>query len=219
MDAGLLPVKRLSEAKGRLAPRFDAAQRLELSRALLADALDRCEATDFLRWWVVTDDPEVSHEATARGFEVVRDPGGGLNGALAQGIGAAVAAGAGSVTVLPVDIPLATADDVRDLVDTGATSDVVLAPARVDGGTNALYLSPPDVIQPSFGPASLRVHIADAEKAKLRCSLLDLPGLALDVDTFEDLKLVRESDGPDGATVRLARGLLPPQEQSDQTEP
>lgn len=210
MDAGLLPVKRLSEAKGRLAPELDAAQRLELSRALLADALDRCAATDFLRWWVVTDDPEVEDEARGRGLDVVRDPGRGLNEALAEGISAATTAGAESVTVLPVDIPLATAEDVRDLVDTGATSDVVLAPARVDGGTNALYLSPPDAIPPRFGPASLRVHIGDAEAARLRCSILDLPGLALDVDTVEDARLLVERASETSRVAQLLAAALPP---------
>ena len=208
MDAGLLPVKRLREAKQRLAADLEAEQRLELSRALLADALDRCEETDFLRWWVITDDPEVEADAYERGVEGVADPGEGLNAALSAGIAAAKSAAADSVTILPVDVPLATAEDVRDLVDTGATSDVVLATARVDGGTNGLYLEPPHALQPRFGPASLRAHIADAEEAKLRCSILHLPRLALDVDTLEDARLVVEDPAPGGATARMLRGFL-----------
>jgi 2-phospho-L-lactate guanylyltransferase len=113
------------------------------------------------------------------------------------------------VTVLPVDIPLATAEDVRDLVDTGATSDVVLAPARVDGGTNALYLSPPDAIPPRFGPASLRVHIGDAEAARLRCSILDLSRLALDLDTVEDALLIAQDTDSDAKTMAVLREILP----------
>ena len=209
MDAGLLPVKRLREAKQRLAAELDESARLQLSRALLTDALDRCEGTGFLRWWVVTDDPEVVEEAKNRGLGVVPDPGHGLNVALAAGIEAAMSNAASSVTVLPVDIPLASAEDVHDMVDTGATSDVVLATARVDGGTNGLYLSPPDALQPRFGPASLRAHIADAEAAGLRCSILDLPRLALDLDTFEDARLVLEDPVSEGETMAVLREILP----------
>lgn len=210
MDAGLLPVKRLREAKQRLGVELSDNARLELSRALLQDALDRCERTDFLRWWVVTDDPEVAKTARGRGLEVVADPGEGLNAALAAGIAAAGSVAADSVTILPVDVPLATPEDVRDLIDTGATSDVVLATARVDGGTNGLYLEPPDALRPRFGPASLRAHIADAEEAGLRCSILHLPRLALDVDTMEDARLVLEDPASNGATARVLRDLLPP---------
>ncbi|MDQ4145460.1 MAG: 2-phospho-L-lactate guanylyltransferase [Actinomycetota bacterium] len=208
MDAGLLPVKRLRDAKQRLAADLKDDERLQLSRALLDDALDRCEKTPFLRWWVITDDPEVEEAARRRGVGLVADPGLGLNEALAAGIAAAVASDADSVTILPVDVPLATAEDVQDLVDTGTTSDVVLATARVDGGTNGLYLEPPNALRPRFGPASLRVHIADAEKAKLRCSILHLPRLALDVDTMEDAELLIEEEAAEGASVRVLRELL-----------
>ena len=208
MDAGLLPVKRLREAKQRLAADLNAEQRLELSRALLGDALSRCEQTAFLRWWVITDDREVEEEAAGRGLGIVADPGQGLNAALAKGINTATAAGAESVTILPVDVPLATSEDVQDLVDTGATSDVVLAAARVDGGTNGLYLSPPDVLRPRFGPGSLRAHVADAEAATLRCSILSLPNLALDVDTIDDARVVVAEPSSNGVTVKLLRNLL-----------
>ena len=209
VDAALLPVKRLREAKQRLAAELSDDQRIELCRALLTDALDRCEQAGFLRWWVITDDPQVEAEASRRGLEVVADPGEGLNAALGAGITAAEGAGATSVTILPVDVPIATAEDVRDLVDTGATSDVVVAPARVDGGTNGLFLRPPDALRPRFGPASLRAHVADAEAAGLRCSILHLPSLALDVDTLEDARLVLSQPSVEGATVDVLRRLLP----------
>ncbi|MDQ4095244.1 MAG: 2-phospho-L-lactate guanylyltransferase [Actinomycetota bacterium] len=208
MDAGLLPVKRLHDAKQRLADVLGDEGRLALSRALFADALDRCEATTFLRWSVITDDPEVRAAARDRGLHVVDDPGAGLNQALARGIASALRAGAESVTILPVDVPLATAEDVRDLVDTGATSDVVLATARSGGGTNALYLSPPDALEPRFGEGSLRAHAADAEAAKLRCSILNLPRLALDIDTMEDVEALLAEDSASGATTRVLRDLL-----------
>ena len=207
MDAGLLPVKELGVANQRLAERFADDDRLEIGRALLDDALDLLEATDFLRWSVVTSDEEVERAVRDRGIKVVGDPGQGLNAALTSGIEAALHSGAQTVTILPVDVPLARSDDVRDLFDTGATSDVALVPSHSDGGTNALYLNPPDALTPSFGQASLAAHIAQAEDRGLRCSILTIEGLGLDLDTAEDAHAIAESDSR-SRTARLIRKLL-----------
>lgn len=187
MDAALLPVKRLDRAKGRLADIFDAEERASVARALFEDALDLCAATPWLTWWVVSDDPEVLGVAAARGLRTVEDQGSGLNDALALAVKVLLDEAANSVTIVPSDIPLAYEEDLRDIVDTGATSDVVVVPSEGDGGTNGLYLSPPDLLAPRFGPASLNAHYDAAASLKLRCSILALPRLALDIDTLADV--------------------------------
>jgi 2-phospho-L-lactate guanylyltransferase len=187
MDAGLLPVKALGRAKARLAPDFDDGQRREVADALLDDALALCASVDFLEWWVVSDDDEVLSRAAAAGLGTVRDPGTGLNDAIAAGTSAAVEAGAESVSVIPCDVPLAYRGDLVDLLDTGATSDIVLVPSGGDGGTNGMFLTPPGLIEPAFGPGSLQRHIALAERNSYRCTILSLPRLALDVDTPADV--------------------------------
>ena len=90
------------------------------------------------------------------------------------------------MTIFPSDVPLAWEGDLRDIVDTGATSSVVVAPSR-DGGTNALYLSPCDALTPSFGRFSFKAHLAEAERLGIRCTMLSLPRLELDIDTIEDV--------------------------------
>lgn len=186
MDAGLLPVKRLDRAKQRLVPHVTEAERAEIARALLDDALALCESATMFEWWVVSDDPAVRALAAGQGFQIAEDPGRGLNAALTSGIEAVMAAGARSVTIIPADIPLAWSGDLQDLHDTGATSDVVVVPSR-DGGTNALYLSPGDVLRPRFGEFSFKAHLAEAERLGKRCSMLALPRLELDIDTIEDI--------------------------------
>lgn len=208
MDAGLLPVKALARAKGRLGPGFDDEQRLAIATALFEDALDLCTSVDFLEWWVVSEDDEVLRRAAEAGLKTVTDPGSGLNDAVAAGIAEVVAAGAGSLTVVPCDVPLAYRGDLVDLLDTGATSDIVLVPSGGDGGTNALSLSPPGLIEPAFGPGSLRRHIALAERQRYRCSILSLPRLALDVDTPEDVDAFLAAAGEfGGRTAKLLRKL------------
>jgi 2-phospho-L-lactate/phosphoenolpyruvate guanylyltransferase len=208
VDAAILPVKNLARAKQRLAPELGALQRREVAGALLEDALDLCEATGFLAWFVVSDDPQVLSAASARGLETLRDPGAGLNPALELGIGHVRARGARSLTVLPVDVPLATAEDLRDILDTGATSDAVVVPSEGDGGSNALYVSPPDLFAPRFGPDSLMAHVRAAEELKVRCAVLPLPRLSLDLDTVEDVRELQQS-GAGGRTAEVLARLLP----------
>lgn len=208
MDAGLLPVKALGRAKARLAPDFDESQRREVAAALLEDALALCASVELLEWWVVSDDGEVLARASEAGLRTVADPGGGLNAAVAAGMEEAVAAGAESLTVIPCDVPLAYRGDLVDLLDTGATSDVVLVPSGDDGGTNAMFLAPPDLIEPAFGPGSLRRHIALAERKRYRCSILSLPRLALDVDTPADVDAFLAAAGEfGGRSAELLRKL------------
>lgn len=205
MDAGILPVKRLDRAKQRLAGIFDDRQRADLARALLEDALELCESTPFLEWWVVTDDPEVSRLVSDRGLICMLDHGTGLNDALELAIDV-VAPGARSVTIIPCDVPLAWSGDLQDILDTGATSDLVVVPSG-DGGTNGLYLSPPDLIPPRFGDGSFLAHIAQAEAIGKRCSILALPRLELDIDTIEDVDayLARPKHGSNATTTVLSR--------------
>ncbi len=154
---------------------------------MLEDALALCASSDFLTWWVVSDDASVLEAAAERRFGVVRDPERGLNAAVARAITEVSVQGAESITVVPCDTPLAFRGDLVDLLDTGSTSDVVVVPSE-DGGTNALYMSPPDLLTPSFGEGSLRKHLQLAEERSYRCALLSLPRLALDIDTIEDVR-------------------------------
>ena len=47
------------------------------------------------------------------------------------------------------DLPYLAAADIAALIEAGRTSDVVIAEAK-DGGTNALLLRPPTVLQFAF---------------------------------------------------------------------
>lgn len=214
MDAGILPVKRLDMAKQRLSPHVDDQDRERVARALLEDALALCESVDFLQWFVVSDDGTVLELAAAKGFRSVRDEGKGLNAAIGLGVADALAAGAESITMIPCDVPLAFKGDLADLLDTGATSDVVVVPSERDGGTNGLYLSPPDLLEPRFGQGSLRRHIEIAEQSSLRCALLSLPRLSLDIDTIEDVRdfLGKPAHGRSHTREVLQELELPPED-------
>lgn len=209
VDAGILPVKSPARAKARLAIGLSEEARRSIVAALIEDAFRLCRSTPFLSWWVVSDDSEVRHRAGDLGLQTIADEGEGLNQALGIAIDAVTGAGAGSALVLAADIPLATPEDLRDLIDTGATSDVVVVPSEGDGGTNALLLSPPDLMQPHFGPGSLAAHIRTAEELGLRCSLLPLPRVGLDIDTGADVDALLARGRSTSRTYEVCRGLRP----------
>lgn len=195
-----------ASAKSRLAGALGADDRSALALAMLADVLDAATAAGFAGAAAVLDPP-----APVRGgIQVVPDPGGGLSRAIEAGIDAAVEAGGDPVLIVPGDVPLVTVADLRRVVDEAMAVPraVVVVADRHGTGTNALALHPPRVIAPAFGPGSAARHLAAATAAGARALRLDLPGLALDVDTPEDLaELVRR--GPRGATARALARLTP----------
>lgn len=209
MDAGILPVKRLDHAKGRLGAELGDDGRRALAEAMFEDALELAGSAGFLQWWVVSDDAGVRAAAAAAGFAIVADPGAGLNAALEAAIDAAAAAGATSATVVPADLPLARTEDLLDLVDTGATADMVVVPSASGGGTNGLYLSPPGLVPPRFGPGSLAAHLDAASAGRHSCSILALDRMGHDVDTIADAEACVAAAGDGGGrALSLLRALL-----------
>jgi 2-phospho-L-lactate guanylyltransferase len=143
-------------------------------------------------------------------LNATEETGTGLNDAIAEAAQVVAGAGASSMTIVPVDVPLAWAGDLRDLLDTGATSDTVVVPAARGGGTNAVYLAPPDLISPRFGPSSLQAYLSAAESGGHRCSILSLPRLALDIDTVADVDTYLARPKPaTSATLRVLERLRP----------
>lgn len=202
MDVILIPVKRLAEAKSRLAAPLSPADRRRLGLTMLADVLRATE-----KWTnrlIVTSDPDAEAVGLAFGCSLVADPGGGLNAAVATGTARALEAGAASLLVLPADVPLVAADDVTGLF--AADAQVVVAPSD-DGGTSALLRRPPDVLGTRFGPRSAAAHEAAARAAGLRVETPDLPSLRLDIDDLADLERLAASEDL-RESVRVARDLL-----------
>ena len=193
----MLPVKRLDDAKQRLAALLEPAERRALMAAMFADvlaALRQVETEHELV--VVTRDPEARRSAHAHGAHVVADRGGaGHSAAAALGIGTAVARGAERVVLIPGDCPLLDAAELDELLGLAPASggQVVVVPDREGAGTNALLLEPPGIVAPSFGPGSRVRHLAAAGAAGVPVQIRRPASLTLDVDTPADLCAVAEA--------------------------
>ncbi|MDP8921974.1 MAG: hypothetical protein M3O34_03760, partial [Chloroflexota bacterium] len=87
-----------------------------------------------------------------------------------------------------------------------AEQGVVIAPDRAGLGTNALVLAPPAGLSPRFGVDSFRAHLTAAVERRLPYQIVERPGLALDLDTPDDIARLLASPSS-GRTVVLARSL------------
>ena len=82
----------------------------------------------------------------------------------------------------------ATPDDVDALLAAhGSAPAVTLAPSRDERGSNAVACSPADVLPLRFGDDSYSPHVRRARALGIEPVIVKRPGLALDVDTLDDL--------------------------------
>ena len=184
----IVPLKALDLAKQRLAGRLTAGERRTLMTDAFLHVVDACLATPAIRdvIAVVGDDAGVALAAT-RPVTVMREPGGGLNRAVAHATGAVPPREASLVVV--ADLPELTRDDLTALVALlrpHPDRQVLVAPTH-DGGTGALLRRPAAVIAPAFGSASATAHLSAAQAAGVRAGMIWRPGMARDVDRPADL--------------------------------
>jgi 2-phospho-L-lactate guanylyltransferase len=176
----ILPVKTFGRAKQRLAGGFP--NRPGLAEAMVADVLDALAQVDGLAEVIVVTAAPVS----APGAHVVHDPvEAGQSAAAALGIAAARERGAERVLLVPGDCPALDADEVSALLRHG--EGVVIVPDRHGQGTNALLLTPPDVMEPAFGEGSFARHAARARAAGAALKVAEVRSRGRAVDPPADL--------------------------------
>jgi 2-phospho-L-lactate guanylyltransferase len=189
MIFALLPVKDPRRAKQRLAALLSPAEREELARLMYRHVLAALTAARNLdRVVVVTSDSQAAAEARAAGADVFLESDQASHSASADAAARrAMAAGARTVLLAPIDVPLVTTVEFEELA-AQARSGVTIVPSADGTGTNALVRTPPDAIPSRFGPGSFQAHMAEACARGIEARVASPPGLVFDVDTPEDLR-------------------------------
>jgi len=206
MTKVLIPVKEVGRAKARLAPVLTTAQRRALATAMLEDVLDVARATPGHAGIVlVTSDPEATAIGRRLGAEVIAEEGQRSESASVDYAAALLEQqGVGAILVIPGDAPLVSVGELSALLGAaGPPPCIVLAPSRDGLGSNGILKAPPLVIPSRFGNDSRRLHLAEAAARGVPATVLDLPGLALDIDGPEDLAQLLAR----GCTGRTAEAL------------
>ncbi|HKE79229.1 MAG TPA: 2-phospho-L-lactate guanylyltransferase [Solirubrobacteraceae bacterium] len=206
----VLPVKHFDDAKQRLDRTLTAGTRRVLAEAMVSDvlrALRSCTRIDTVM--VVTGESGAQALARAYEAETMPDDDRGHSHAARSGIDWALERNYDRVLLIPGDCPALDPREVDALVDSGLSApDVVIVPDRHGEGTNALLLTPPDAIAPSFGPGSRARHEQAARAAGARCRIAEPRSIVLDVDTAEDIAVLRAAlDARTGGAAHT-RGLL-----------
>jgi 2-phospho-L-lactate guanylyltransferase len=84
----------------------------------------------------------------------------------------------------------------------------LVVPDRHGAGTNALLMTPPLAIKPSFGPGSRERHLERCTEAGIHGQAVDVASLAHDVDTPEDLDALLAHLQSTRGNAASTRGLL-----------
>jgi 2-phospho-L-lactate/phosphoenolpyruvate guanylyltransferase len=186
-------VKDLDLAKQRLGDVLDPKARRALALRNAERAIRAAAAGDHRL--VVGGSAEVKEIAERLGVEaVIERRQEGQNVAAQRGIAYALKRGARAVLILSSDLPLVTQKSIREMLDAAgriAPPAVVAAAAIGRGGTNALYLNPPDAISLHFGADSLTAFRREAETKGVNFAVHRSEAIALDLDEPADLATAR----------------------------
>ena len=174
--------------KQRLGPLADD-EREALALAMLEDVLAACRSVG--ETVVVTSDDDAARAADEHDARVVDDPGNGQGAAVAAGLRVVV----GPVLVVNADVPCVVPSDLQRLAEATPDNGFALVAAR-DGTTNALGLSESSLFAPLYGPGSAERFRLHGERLGVDVVAAEIPNLADDVDSIDDLRRLERRVGP-----------------------
>ena len=205
----VIPIKDLVNAKTRLAPALTPEERQGLFQAMAEDVLAAAaNAVGLAGTLVLTNDHSASELAKRYGARVDGEPENiGHSEAVERAARLLKEEGAEGVLTLPADVPLVTPSEIDLMIaqHPKARPAMSIAPDHARRGSNCLVLTPGDLISLHFGHVSFEPHLAEASKAGVVPNIIeDLIGIAIDVDTPEDLARALDV-GRDSRGINYAR--------------
>jgi 2-phospho-L-lactate guanylyltransferase len=178
--AVLVPVKRFSAAKGRLAGVLGDAERAALAEWMASGVL---HVVAEIPTFVACDDEEVARWAQRMGANIIWGPGLGLNSAVDDGVAHITASGYDHVLVSHADLAIPEA-----LLDVAHAGHITLVPDRRRDGTNVMSFPATHPVRAAYGGGSFTRHLHQA--LAMSTVAVDVrwdPELSLDLDTARDL--------------------------------
>lgn len=192
----IVPLRSLHDGKRRLSGVLSSAERGALVQRLFGRAHEAILGSGCVdRLCVVSPDPTLLEWVERAGAMPLLQSGDGLNAGLEYARHTLLERGSWSslLVVLP-DLPLIQATDIAAMTRLSRPDSIVIASDRHGSGTNALLLQPPNAIGFRFGAHSLQRHLAAARSHNLTIRRYRASSVAFDLDTADDLDLLRDSD-------------------------
>ena len=191
----IIPVKPLWKGKSRLAGVLTLEERRKLNQSLLEHTLAELrDVPEITQTLVISGDLNALALARQYGARTVQEDGvPALNSAIKRATLFAMNFATQGVLILPADIPLLNKQDIQTIIGLGNDPPVaVIVPDRKSDGTNALLTCPAGLIDYSYGPGSFKQHCDRAIAAGFHLHILNIDNVSLDLDTPEDLELLRK---------------------------
>ena len=184
----VVPMKPLSRSKTRLASVLSERERADLSLAMFSKVV-RAAHEALGTVWVVGGDSVVRQTADRLGVKWLEDPGNDLNESLSFALSKACRVGKAAI-YLPADLPFVAAADIEKIVQASVGGETLaLSPAQQDGGTNAMLIPKCLRFPPLLGKDSYARHKQQAASLGIPYTVCLSEGLALDLDTPDDIAL------------------------------
>jgi 2-phospho-L-lactate guanylyltransferase len=207
----VVPLKRLEQAKARLASVLSADERRSLMLAMARDVLSALSRSSTLTGILLVS-RTAEADALAQSFNTERfaeSPSANLSESLVQAsdylIGQFRASG---VMIVPADVPLITPAEVDGILHQhheSGTRSVTVVPDDDHIGTNCLICSPPNCISYLFDGKSFKPHLDAASAAGITPTVMPSAGFALDIDTPADLRTLLRRDPASQTAAYLAK--------------
>jgi len=191
----IIPVKPLRRSRSRLSDVLTENERTLLNSNMLENTLKILKSIPNIDGMlVVSRDPSVLTFARTFGAKTLQEDGEpGLNLALKRAVIVTKAYSANIIMVLPADLPLITQQEIEVIIKRiDKENKMVISPDRRMSGTNLLLISPPDLIDFSFGPGSFERHVRQAQAKNAEIEVCQMESIGLDIDLPEDLDLYQK---------------------------
>ena len=191
----IVPVKPLRRSKSKLTNVLSEDERTILNLTMYENTLKALQNISIPHQvLVVSKDSSVLSLARSYKTKTLQEDGeSGLNIALKKSIQVINAYSAQSVLILPADLPFITKEDLEGVMNFVADKPFMLiSPDRKMNGTNLLFISPPDLIEFSFGLGSFERHVRQAQFHNAHIEVRKFNGTELDIDSPEDLELFQK---------------------------
>ena len=186
----VIPLRGLTDGKSRLSAILPDRVRRALIGALLERVVRAVQASGCIATTVViSPDPDILHLAGTLQVVPLQQTNTGLNAALWQATNWARDQRYDALFAIHADLPLITAQSIRDITQR-ATADVVVISDRHAHGTNALFMRPVGATTFHFGEQSFTRHLAASEARGLRTVPYQTAALSFDLDLPADVAML-----------------------------
>lgn len=188
----IVPVKPLRRSKSKLINVLSEDERTLLNLQMYENTLKVLKEIKVPHQvLVVSKDSSVLSVARRYKAKTLQEDGeSGLNLALKKAIQVIKAYNGQSILILPADLPFINKEDLEGVMNFHPNgSFMLISPDRKLSGTNLLFLTPPDLIDFSFGMGSFERHVRQAQQKNAIIEVRKFSGSDLDIDSPEDYDL------------------------------